>query len=169
MHEPYNEAVAPDSAPRAPQVNASALGCAFTTEYASMGFEDWFRLSVHAVITDSERRVLLLKATYAEQAWGLPGGALDPGETIHEGLRRECEEELGSPVSILYLSGVYSHSRVQSHAFIFRCALPTRAQLRLSHEHSDLRYFHPDELAPVQRQRVVDCLRFDGKVLSARF
>jgi hypothetical protein len=55
--------------------------------------DDWFRLSVHAVITDAEGAVLLLKATYDDQAWGLPGGALDPGETIHEGLRRECRED----------------------------------------------------------------------------
>lgn len=43
----------------------------------SMGFEDSFRLSVHAVITDTWNRVLLLRATYGDGAWGLPGGALD--------------------------------------------------------------------------------------------
>lgn len=39
-----------------------------------LGFEDWYRLRVHAVIT-RWARVLLLKATSGEKAWGFPGGA----------------------------------------------------------------------------------------------
>lgn len=134
-----------------------------------MGFEDWYRLSVHAVITNSVGEVLLLKATYGEQAWGLPGGALDPGETIHEGLRRECAEELGCDIEILYLSGMYSHSSVQSHAVIFRCALGEVEEIQLSSEHSDYSYFPLAELPPVQRQRVLECIDFTGEVRSARF
>lgn len=134
-----------------------------------MGFEDWYRLSVHAVITNSLDEVLLLKATYGQRAWGLPGGALDPGETIHEGLVRECAEELGCDVEILYLSGVYAHSAVQSHAFIFRCALREDKEIRLSSEHSDHAYFPVAELAPVQRQRVLECIEFTGDVRSARY
>lgn len=134
-----------------------------------MGFEDWFRLSVHAVITDDQGRVLLLRSTYGDQGWGLPGGALDPGETIHQALRRECREELGLEVESLYLSGVYHHARVQSHAFIFRGRLPVGAEPALSDEHSQWRYVPVDELAPVQRRRVEECLAFDGHVRSMRF
>jgi 8-oxo-dGTP diphosphatase len=134
-----------------------------------MSFDDWFRLSAHAVITDTAGRVLLLKASYGEEGWGLPGGALDPGETIHEAVLRECREELGADVAIEYLSGVYSHSKVQSHAFVFRCTLPTGAALVLSEEHTAIQYAEPGELTPVQRRRVLDCLHFDGQVRSARF
>lgn len=134
-----------------------------------MGFEDWYRLSVHAVITNSVGEVLLLEATYGERAWGLPGGALDPGETIHEGLLRECAEELGCDIEILYLSGVYAHSSVQSHAFIFRCDLRVDEEIRLSSEHSDYGYFPIAELPPVQRQRVLECMDFTGEVRSASF
>jgi 8-oxo-dGTP diphosphatase len=134
-----------------------------------MSFDDWFRLSVHAVITDAEGRALLLKASYGNQAWGLPGGALDPAETIHEGLLRECREELGSEVVILYLSGVYHHSKVRSHAFIFRCALPHGAPIVLSQEHTEFRYAAPHDLPAVQRRRVLECLHFDGQVRSASF
>lgn len=134
-----------------------------------MSFDDWFRLSVHAVITNMSGEVLLLKATYGDQTWGLPGGALDPGETIHEGLQRECAEELGCAVDIQYLSGVYSHSKVQSHALIFRCALPQGTQIHLSPEHSAFDYFAPEALPPVQLRRVVECLQYEGRVRSARF
>lgn len=134
-----------------------------------MGFKDRFRMSVHAVITDERERVLLLRATYADGAWGLPGGALDRGETVHETLIRECQEELGCAVEVQYLSGVYCHPAVESHALIFRCTLPEEAEIRLSAEHSEWRYFAIEELSPVQRQRVEDCLRFDGNARSRRF
>ena len=134
-----------------------------------MGFDDWYRLSVHAVILNLAGEVLLLKATYGDESWGLPGGALDPGETIHEGLHRECAEELGCTIDVMYLSGVYSHTSLRSHAFIFRCALSDHAELRLSPEHSEYGYFQPDELSPVQRARVLECINFQGHVQSRRF
>lgn len=134
-----------------------------------MGFEHRFRISVHAVIADADNRVLLLRATYGDQAWGLPGGALDPGETVHEALLRECQEEIGCPIVIRYLSGVYCHTRVESHALIFRCSLPPDATIHLSPEHSEWRYHAIHELAPVQRQRVEDCLAFNGSAVSSRF
>ena len=35
--------------------------------------------------------------------WGLPGGKIDPGETILEAIVRECQEELGSMPDYLSL------------------------------------------------------------------
>lgn len=134
-----------------------------------MGFEDKYRLSAHAVITDAAGRVLLLKANYADRAWGLPGGGLEPGETLHEALVRECREELGCEVAVAYLSGVYYHSALAAHAAIFRCQLTDGAVVQLSDEHSEHRYFELAELPPVQRVRVDDCLNFDGNARSRRF
>ncbi len=134
-----------------------------------MAFEDQFRLSSHAVITGEGGGVLLVRQTYGDQRWGLPGGALEPGETIHEALLRECQEELGARVEIAYLSGVYYHSAVNSHAFIFRCKLPPGTQIILSEEHSDYGYFPVTELSAVQQQRVRECIEFDGAVFSAKF
>ena len=76
-----------------------------------MSFEDQFRLSSHAVITNEMGHILQLKQTYGDKRWGLPGGALEPGETIHEALFRECVEELGLEVEVTYLSGSTSTPR----------------------------------------------------------
>ncbi|GAB2899369.1 NUDIX domain-containing protein [Microbulbifer echini] len=135
----------------------------------SMGFEDSYRLSAHAVITNDAGEVLQLLATYANRSWGLPGGALDPGETIHEALRRECREELGREVCIEYLSGVYYHKVYNSHVFIFRARFDDRRHISLSNEHSEVAYFPLERLPEVQRHRVRDCLEFDGSVRSAKF
>lgn len=134
-----------------------------------MSFQDFYRLSSHAVIVNQHNQVLLLKATYADCAWGLPGGALDIGETIHQALKRECIEELGCHVQIDYLSGVYFHSAVTSHAFIFKCTLAEDAQIQISSEHSAFKWFNIEDLSAVQKQRVEDCLNFNGYVHSRSF
>jgi 8-oxo-dGTP pyrophosphatase MutT (NUDIX family) len=134
-----------------------------------LAFSDTFRLSAHAVILNSVGQVLQLHAAYGEHRWGLPGGALEPGETIHQALVRECREELGVEVCVLYLSGVYHHTAVQSHAFIFRCELPPAAELELSDEHSEYDWFDVEALPAVQGRRVADCIEFDGRVCSAVF
>ncbi|SHF03074.1 ADP-ribose pyrophosphatase YjhB, NUDIX family [Microbulbifer donghaiensis] len=134
-----------------------------------MGFEDTYRLSAHAVITNELGEVLLLRATYADHNWGLPGGALDPGETIHEALLRECREELGRDVCVDYLSGVYYHRVYSSHVFIFCAHFVDSSEIRLSGEHSEFGFFPLESLSPVQLQRVRDCLEFDGRVRSAKF
>jgi len=133
-----------------------------------MAFEDKFRLSAHGVFTDKAEKILQLKATYGGNGWGLPGGALEPGETIHEALVRECFEELGVEINILYMSGMYFHQAYQSQACIFRCEMLSH-EIQLSTEHSEYRYFSLDELSTIQHQRVMDCLQFDGKVKSAKF
>ncbi len=133
-----------------------------------MAYNDKYRLSSHAVIINKENEVLLLKATYGSKVWGLPGGALEPGETIHDALLRECYEELGLKVEVKYLSGVYYHSEYESQAFIFRVELKS-SDIILSEEHSEYKYTSIAELSSVQKQRVNECVNFDGVVQSAKF
>ena len=131
-----------------------------------MSYSDTFRVSVHGVITNNKRQVLQLKTTYNGNRWGLPGGSIEAGETIYEALERECREELGKKVKILYLSGIYYHTRHNSYAMIFRCEMPGGTEIKLSSEHSDYKFFNLKDLEPVQKKRVGDCLKFNGKVVS---
>ena len=134
-----------------------------------MAFSDHYRVGAHAVIINSDEKVLLLKATYANFSWGLPGGGIDPEETILQGLQRECEEELGTIVQVEYLSGIYLHTDINAHVSIFRCQLPDHTEIQLSHEHSEYTFFALDELSPIQRVRVQDCLNFTGEVVFRKF
>lgn len=134
-----------------------------------MGFQHRWRLSAHAVITNDRCEVLQLRQVYGDQRWGLPGGALEPGETIHDAIVRECREELGCDVEVGPLTGVYYHREFDSHAFIFRCYLVGGSEPVLSIEHSEYRYFPVEELSHVQRVRVEDALSFEGLVRSASF
>jgi hypothetical protein len=82
---------------------------------------------------------------------------------------RECKEELGVDIEMLYMSGMYFHKAHDSHACIFRCNILDSQPIRLSEEHSEYQYFTLNELSPVQKHRIEDCLNFDGKVKSAKF
>ena len=134
-----------------------------------MAFDDTFRLSAHAVLVNASNQILQLAQTHGDGAWCLPGGALEPGETIHEAVVRECLEELGCGITLRHLTGVYYHAAYNSQAFIFRADLPEGAEIHLGPEHSAHRWFSLEELSPVQRRRVEDCLSFTGVVVSARF
>jgi 8-oxo-dGTP pyrophosphatase MutT (NUDIX family) len=56
------------------------------------------RQGVRALLLDPDDRVLLVRFVNpetGEEFWATPGGGLDPGEELEEGLRRELREETG--------------------------------------------------------------------------
>lgn len=60
-----------------------------------------------AIITDSAGRILLQKRSdYGD--WGLPGGGMEPGESIEETMVREVKEETGLDVKHYNLNSIYS-------------------------------------------------------------
>ena len=134
-----------------------------------MGFNDFFRFSVHAVITNNEGKLLLIKQTYTDKRWGLPGGGVEPGETIHEAIKRECHEELGLNIIISAFTGLYYHKTFNSQVGIFRCELPDGIDICLSNEHSEYKWFDISELSDIQKLRVQDSLDFNGQIVSRAF
>lgn len=134
-----------------------------------ISFNTTYRFSGHAVITDSENRVLQLKQTYTDKRWGLPGGGIEPGETIYEALERECLEELGIKVEIVSLTGVYYHRSYNAQVCIFKCKINDKDVITLSEEHSEYKWFEVEELSKVQQIRVNDAIKFDGVIKSRVF
>lgn len=134
-----------------------------------MGFQDTYRFGVHAIISNSEGRVLLLKRTYGNKGWSLPGGAVDPGETIHQALYRECREELGLEIYDMELTGFYYHSNLNAQVGIFRASIPRDKEILLSSEHSEYKWAYLSELSEVQRIRALDAIEFNGSIISRAF
>ena len=53
----------------------------------------FYRVSAKAVIKNDDGKILAIKEG-DDSFWGLPGGGIDHGETVHECLKRELFEEL---------------------------------------------------------------------------
>ncbi|MFZ5815733.1 MAG: NUDIX hydrolase [Bacillota bacterium] len=124
------------------------------------------KLGAHAVIADQQGRVLVVRSRFAD-AWQLPGGGLNAREHVDEGVRRECQEELGVPVEIEGFTGMYYHEPSSAYVAVFRCRL-VGGPLRLSHEHVEYRWLAPGELDERIRPMAEDALRFAGTTAVRR-
>src|SRR5215510_1788330 len=60
------------------------------------------------VIIESNEGIVLVRRRNPPLGWALPGGFIDPGETVAQAARREAKEETGLDVELTELLGVYS-------------------------------------------------------------
>lgn len=84
---------------------------------------------------------------YYPSCWDLVGGHVEVGESPLEALRRECLEELGVVVlDPQPLPLTVSDPGVELHAYVVS-SWSGEPRNAVPHEHDDLRWFAPDELA----------------------
>jgi 8-oxo-dGTP diphosphatase len=62
-----------------------------------------------AIIPFPQNKILLIKRNTVPFIgyWALPGGRMDPGENIEQTIIRECKEETGLDVTVVYKVGEY--------------------------------------------------------------
>ena len=83
-----------------------------TTYYAEDPTE--VRISVSAVVRPrGEPDLILLMRRSDNEHWGLPGGYVEPGESVRSAAQREVREETGYEIEVGRLVGVYSDPRMQ--------------------------------------------------------
>lgn len=119
-----------------------------------------FRVGVYAVIFEGAKVLLALRRDIVW--WNLPGGGMEPGETVEEAMRREVREETGLEVEVERVIGVYSKPQKQEVVLTFRCRI-VGGQLQETEESRECRFFLPEEIPiqtlPKHRQRVEDALQ----------
>jgi ADP-ribose pyrophosphatase YjhB (NUDIX family) len=63
--------------------------------------------AVSAIVIDAHGRILLILRT-DNGYWSIPGGGLNPGESVAEATAREVREETGIDCQVTGLVGIYS-------------------------------------------------------------
>lgn len=120
-----------------------------------VGREPIFLNFAAAFILNDQGQILLQKRSDAH-AWGLPGGAMELGESAEQAMKREVLEETGLHVEAESFLGVYtryfqeypSGDQVQSIALFFICSIVDGELAADNDETLDLQFF-PLKEAPV--------------------
>lgn len=63
--------------------------------------------AVSAIVPDQDGRILLIRRT-DNNYWSIPGGGLEPGESVRQATAREVMEETGIACEATGLVGIYS-------------------------------------------------------------
>ncbi|MBL7259155.1 NUDIX hydrolase [Paractinoplanes lichenicola] len=117
-------------------------------------------VSVAAVVTDNHGQVLVIQR-HDNGAWQLPGGVLEIGETIEDGVRREVEEETGVVVEPIQLTGIYKNMKLGVVAMVF-LARPVSGEPHPTEESADVAWWTADRVAAemdeVFATRILDAL-----------
>lgn len=126
-----------------------------------------------ACITNENGELLLQKRNSKEDIWGLPGGAVEIGESIEESAIREVKEETGLDIRIDYLVGVYSKyfteypngDKAQSICYKFKASVLGGDLFIDKYETFDLKFFDRNSLPKIfikQHRDMIDDF-FEGK------
>jgi mutator protein MutT len=101
-------------------------------------------IGAFAIITNAEGKVLLCHRTDMD-AWNLPGGRVEAGETPWHAVVREVEEETSLLVEVKSLVGIYSNPSRADLVITFRCTRLS-GEPRVSSEADEIEWFDPSEL-----------------------
>jgi len=111
------------------------------------------------LVLDNDR-LLLVKETKpsALGRWSLPGGRLEPGETLQEGAAREALEESGLVVDVGPLIGAYHCLATLEGGsalnFVFRSTV-IGGKIRTTAEHPDVRFVPLPEVAALLERKMI--------------
>lgn len=111
--------------------------------------------AVSAIVTDEQDRILLIRRT-DNNYWSIPGGGVNPGESVSGAAAREVKEETGIYCQVIGLIGIYSdpnHVAAYDDGEVrqeFSICFTTRTlggSIRTSAESSDVRFVSPGAIS----------------------
>jgi ADP-ribose pyrophosphatase YjhB (NUDIX family) len=124
--------------------------------------------SANVIVVNDQDEILMIRRTDNDN-WAVPGGGMDPGESITDTAVRETREETGITCEVTGLVGIYTNPRhvilytsnneVRQEFSIVFTARPTSGELKPSSESSEPQWVSPSAVPSLQmhasmRQRI---------------
>lgn len=113
------------------------------------------------LVLDDQNRLLMMKRSDSG-CWGIPGGAMEPGESAEDAARRETLEETNLEAEELSLFGVFSgpelYYRYPNGDEVYNVSIvytshDWRGKIKLNREHGEWRLFDageiPEDISPL--------------------
>jgi ADP-ribose pyrophosphatase YjhB (NUDIX family) len=149
-----------------------------TSYFASDPME--VKISVSAVVRrrPGSSEILLMRRSDNEH-WGLPGGYVEPGESVIVATEREVREETGFEIEVGRLVGIYSDPttqvieyadgrRVQAINLCFDAVAGRQGELTTPEETLEVGFFDaealPSPFVPIHEMRVADAAGTGGEL-----
>jgi ADP-ribose pyrophosphatase YjhB (NUDIX family) len=111
--------------------------------------------AVSAIVPDGDGRILLIRRT-DNNYWSIPGGGLEPGESVRQATVREVKEETGIDCEVIGLVGIYSdpnhvaaydNGEVRQEFSICFTTLMLGGTIATSQESSEVRFVAASEIS----------------------
>ena len=112
------------------------------------------------LVLDDQNRLLMMKRSDSG-CWGIPGGAMEPGESAEDAARRETLEETNLEAEELSLFGVFSgpepYYKYPNGDEVYNVSIvytshDWRGKIKLNREHGEWRWFDageiPEDISP---------------------
>lgn len=135
-------------------------------------------------LVEKDGRVLLIKSE--RRGWEFPGGVVEKGESVLQGLKREIREESGVISEPVALVGIYQNLALKKgYGKLKGTMLPpslnidficrwTGGEAKASEEGAEVKWFAPEEAReavryPGYKERLKNMLDFSGKISLATY
>jgi ADP-ribose pyrophosphatase YjhB (NUDIX family) len=113
--------------------------------FKSLPVESWQGAAV--LITNEEGHVLLIHENYGLRRWGLPGGAVEYGETVRQTAIREAREEICCEVELGEVIGQYRRELSGTGVTVFTATIASGdPAVPPTGEIADVRWADPNDL-----------------------
>ncbi len=125
-------------------------------------------VAVSALISHPNGKVLLIRSP--RRGWEFPGGQVEEGESLIEGLQREIIEESGVNATVGELVGIYSNIRKPTKIMFGFLGDYVSGELTTSDESIETEWVARNKVLqqvsnPTIHDRIMDMLDFTGKVV----